>query len=70
MLKFKQIIILDKLLIKYNNPLLYYLNINNKYLLLNNYINKYFVFQYINNYCLLCKKKKFLEMDIVKNVIL
>ncbi|WOX79195.1 hypothetical protein [Candidatus Shikimatogenerans bostrichidophilus] len=70
MLKFKKIIILDKLLIKYNYTLLYYLNINNKLLLLNNYINKYFIFKFLNNNCLLCKKKIFLEMDIVKTVIL
>ncbi|WOX79317.1 hypothetical protein [Candidatus Shikimatogenerans bostrichidophilus] len=70
MLKFKNIIIYEKLLIKYNNPLLYFLNLNNKYLLLNNYINKNFVLKFINNYCLLCKKKLFLEMDIVNNVIL
>ncbi|WGH27206.1 MAG: hypothetical protein NHG12_00580 [Candidatus Shikimatogenerans bostrichidophilus] len=72
MLKFKKIFIKKKMLIKYNKPLLYYLIINNNFLNLNKFINNTFIIKFKNFLCLNCnkKKKKFLEKDIVKYVIL
>ncbi|WGH26181.1 MAG: hypothetical protein NHF93_00585 [Candidatus Shikimatogenerans bostrichidophilus] len=72
MLKYKNLIIKNKMFIKYKNPLLYFIKFNKKLLNLNKFINKYFIIKFNNFFCLNCfsKKKKFLEMDIVKNVIL
>ncbi|WGH28182.1 MAG: hypothetical protein NHG07_00600 [Candidatus Shikimatogenerans bostrichidophilus] len=58
MLKFKNIIIKNKMLIKYNNPLLYYLIINKKKINLNNFINNTFYIKFINLFCLNCKNIK------------
>ncbi|MDH3003766.1 MAG: DUF2797 domain-containing protein [Candidatus Shikimatogenerans sp. JK-2022] len=57
MLKYNNIIIQNKLFIKYNNPLLYYLKINNNYLFLNKLINKIFIIKFIKFICFNCKKK-------------
>ncbi|BDT61604.1 MAG: hypothetical protein RDO_1320 [Flavobacteriales endosymbiont of Rhyzopertha dominica] len=55
MIILKNYIIKNKLITKYNIPILYFINYKKKLLLLNKYLNKKFIIIFKKYYCLLCK---------------